>query len=415
MNKKVLFGIALKNVLRRRKQTISLFLMLAVTTFSIGASVAFRAGASDSIKDTYTSLISGDAQIRNKKYEEVKDYDKVIKGEDIDLQKIANLDRFKYYSGKRTYQFMVIEAKNKNSAIQMVGVEPEKEKNISKIPTFIVEGRYLNDDDINGIVVGVKLAEFLKLKVGDEITVMGQDIDESLMIEVFKVVGIFKSKDEMTDKMFGFVNIITYQDLFMYGDYANSITFRLENPKLVHKFVKTLNKGLQNNDYTAITWEKIIPEIVQILMFSAILDYLFFIVFIIVIAFAVLNSIYLSSIKRIPEMGLLNSMGLQNADIKWILIYEVLLIVTVAVIVGTIGNFIFVYLFADSGIDIGKMVSKEAMEDAKYAMSNIVYPKLTLPTFSFGVLSIYFSSLCSLILPLKRLKTLDPVQALKDV
>ncbi len=413
--KKILFGVALKNVLRRRKQTISLFLMIAVTTFAIGALVSFRAGASSSIQSTYTYLISGDAQIRNKEYEDLKSYDKVISGKDIDLQKIAGLDQFKYYSGKRAYQFMVIEAKNKNSAIQMIGVEPEKEKNISKIPGFVVKGRYLNDSDVNGIVIGVNLAEFLKLNLGDEITVMGQDIDESLMVEVFKVVGIFNSKDEMSDKMLGFVNIATYQDLFLYGDYFNAIAFRLDSPQLVHKFVKTINKGLKDTKYQAITWEKIIPEIVQILMFSAILDYLFFIVFIIVIAFAVLNSIYLSSIKRTPEMGLLNSMGLQNEDIKWILIYEVLLIVTVAVIVGTMGTFSFVYYFADTGINVAKMMSQEAVEDAKYSMPNVIYPTLTLPTFSFGVLSIYLSSLCSLILPLKRLKTLDPVQALKDV
>src|ERR1019366_7794609 len=62
------------------------------------------------------------------------------------------------------------------SGVSMMGVIPKEERAVSLIPQRIVEGKYLNDDQQSGVVIGVELAGKLAVKIGSKVVLMTQSV-----------------------------------------------------------------------------------------------------------------------------------------------------------------------------------------------------------------------------------------------
>ena len=88
--------------------------------------------------------------------------------------------------------------------VNIAGISPQKEENVTKISRSIVEGQMLNDNDSNYILIGSKLLEkysrvvepgastLKNVEVGDKVRLKIQDISKE-----FTVKGIVKSKVEL--------------------------------------------------------------------------------------------------------------------------------------------------------------------------------------------------------------------------
>ncbi len=76
------------------------------------------------------------------------------------------------------------------SAVHLVGVQPETERDISWIDEAIVEGGFFSGDDTHNIVMGGRLAELLEVGVGDRVVVtVAQAQTGDLTQELFRVSG----------------------------------------------------------------------------------------------------------------------------------------------------------------------------------------------------------------------------------
>ncbi|MCP4386686.1 MAG: ABC transporter permease, partial [Gammaproteobacteria bacterium] len=88
----------------------------------------------------------------------------------------------------------VIASERESRGINMLGVEPEAEADISGIPAQVSEGRFLESNQDKGVVIGAKLAQRLETRLGKRVVIMSQDPDNNISERGFRVVGIYRAE-----------------------------------------------------------------------------------------------------------------------------------------------------------------------------------------------------------------------------
>ena len=73
----------------------------------------------------------------------------------------------------RAAGFALASSEQRSFGIQVIGVQPLHEPNVTSLPGLVREGRYLADSNVAEIVIGSVMARNLKVTPGDEITLLG--------------------------------------------------------------------------------------------------------------------------------------------------------------------------------------------------------------------------------------------------
>lgn len=406
------FKIALRNVIRRKLQTIALGAMMGLTTFAIFAMVGVQTGAFRLLEDSYTQVFNGDIQVRNVAYEELDDFEDMLSNSDVaGIQTVLkNFKKTKVYFAKRYINFGLADVNDRNYSFQLIGIEPQLEKNISIVSKKMVVGTFLDNKNPNNIIIGQELADFLKVKVGDEMTIMTTDIYDSFVIDAFKVQGIYKIGDDLMDKSSVFISKKYFDDNVVYdANHMTNITIKLQDPSYRSELKKLL-KAKANKVTNVLSWDEILPEIQQVIEFEFSVSMVFYFTLAIIVAFTLLNSMMLATIKRAPEFGILSAMGLDASYLKWILIFENAILATCFVLLGTMLGMAFVLYFSKAGIPLPSLA--ESADKPLTLIDNILYPNPRNPLLLFGPLIIFSSCMLSVIPPVLRLRKLNPVQSL---
>ena len=411
---KILFGISLRNIIRRKLQTILLGTMILITTFTIFAMVGIQTGAYRGLEQSYTSIFYGDFQIRNKDYKTIKDYDVTINTGEI--KNIATIldsySKAKIVYGKRAISFGIVSFNNRTFTTQLIGVEPIKEKDLSIIPSKIITGKYLDAKNQYSMVIGKDFAEYLHVKVGDELVVMTSDIDGAFIIEPFTITGIFKTGDIAIDKMYAFVNLNFFSNSVFYSnEIFTNITIKLDNSYYSNDLMSILNTN-HNAKIHVLSWTDILPRVKQTMSFQALISGFYFVIFMFLVAFSVLNSMVLSTIKRIPEFGILSSLGLETRYFKYILLFENIILCGTTIVLASILGIWFVYYFGQVGIPLPESQNKVADGAPLTILFRRIYPDIYSPLLWYGPCIMFVSCLLSILPSIFRLNRSNPVQAL---
>ena len=109
--------------------------------------------------------------------------------------------------------------------LSIEGIEPESEKKVTFMAEKIVEGRYLGKEAKGEMVVGKRLAETLRLSIGDKIFVQAASLDQTRgdFYRNFTVVGIYRTGVDMLDRIRVFIHIADAQGIMSLGERAHEI------------------------------------------------------------------------------------------------------------------------------------------------------------------------------------------------
>ncbi|MDR2007917.1 MAG: hypothetical protein LBQ34_02970 [Alphaproteobacteria bacterium] len=408
---KTIFKIALRNVLRRKLQTVLLSFMIFITTLAIFLMVGFQSGSYQLIENSYTQVFNGDIQVRNAAYNDIEDFDKLITEEDITLiqSTLAKFTQTPVFSTIRYINFGLGDFNDKNYAFQLVGVEPSTEPNLSIAASHIISGAFLDEKSYNDVVMGVDLAAFFNIKVGDQIVLMTTDIYDSFVIDSFLVKGIYQTGDATLDKNTAFIHRNYFNDNIAYGNNATNITIKLKDTSYRNNLKTFLQKNLPSH-LAVLTWDEILPSIKQTIQFQFMMSMFFYVLLITIISFTLINSMMLATLKRMPEFGIYSSIGLNNRYFKWILFFENFILCTLSVGLATIVGLAIIYHYSIVGIPLPGITQEKGVPLT--LINNVIYPNLHSPLLLVGPLLVYASVMLAIIPPIIRLNRANPVQAI---
>jgi ABC-type lipoprotein release transport system permease subunit len=204
----------------------------------------------------------------------------------------------------------VISTGSGSAGVGFIGVDPEAERGVSPLAQKIVEGRYLEPGDERGIIVGVRLAERLKLEPGKKMVVTANDAQGELVNEMLRVTGVFRTGMEEADGFLVQVPLDVARRIFRIGpEAATRVGLVLASPKDQSRVLEDLRRRLAGRDVAVRPWQEIMPDLAGFMTVDKGFNYVFQMIIMFIIGFTILNTILMSVLERTREFATLMAIG----------------------------------------------------------------------------------------------------------
>ncbi len=403
----VLFTLSWRNLWRNHRRT---YIMLGAISIGVWAMIfmtALMRGMVDDMLNQGIRNLPGHIQIQHPEFLDDPSVVNNIAEPGGDFLVALNQAGIKRWT-TRIKVPAVIASERETRGINLLGVEPDAEADITGIPAQITEGRFLESNQDKGVVIGAKLAQRLETRLGKRVVVMSQDPENNISERGFRVVGIYRAKLPALEEFNVYAARDTLQKLL-------NIEGRVSQIILVDEDYRDLE-----NLYQKI--KQVTPATLDIKAWYEIDTYLaamfrmmdgFVLVWVIIIflalSFGLVNTLVMAIFERVREIGLIQALGMRPSLIVYQILLESLLLLLIGLAIGNSLAIITVKPL-ESGLDISMVAEGMAMMGA----SSVLYPNLTLYDMVLANTVVITLGILTSILPAWRAAKLDPVRALNS-
>ena len=306
--------------------------------------------------------------------------------------------------------FALVSSDERSYGVQVLGVDPRHEPQVSSLPGLVRRGRFLEQNDASEVVVGALLAKNLRADLGDELTLLGTGRDGSFAANVAEIVGIFESGMPDLDRSFVEVPLGYFQDTFAMEGAGHSIVVRADSLRDVSELKGRAMALLPADEQLTVRdWDELQPGLKQSIqgdVSSAIFTYA---VLIVLVAFSVLNTQLMSVLERTREFGVVMALGVGPRRLGWLVFLETAFLGLLGAVLGILLGLLILLITMRTGIAIPGM--EEMM--SRFNLPHRIYPEFSwIGTFT-GPVVVYFASLFAAVYPALRLRKLEPVEAMR--
>ncbi len=406
--------LSFKNITRNYRRTlinvISSMIALSIIIFFEG----FMSGMFDLMRKNAVETAISDVVIHPNKYRDDASLYLNIKNS---KQIYEALQEKGINSSPRLEGGALLATDNDSSGVVIAGLDPEKENKVTLLHKNIYKGQWLSSLGKNEVVIGKDVAKKLMLDIGDQIVLIGEAFDGTIANDYFTIGGVLKSVDVAIDKSGLFMKDSDFREYFQYGSGAQAILTKNPTKQAVESYKQDVLKivGATTRQKLQIeSWKEINPSLNSTLEQSE--SSMFIIYFIIYIALALLlvNSSLMSVFERIPEFGVIKSLGMKAHQIRNMILIETVIMALMAVFFGNLLGFIFLYVGGIYGIDL----SGESGSNTSFAGASLdlmITPANTLSCYITPSILLLFSIIASSIYPAIYGSKVNPLNAMRDL
>ncbi|MBL7847947.1 MAG: ABC transporter permease [Cyclobacteriaceae bacterium] len=402
-----LVRMAWKNLWRNSHRTL---IAMASIFFAVLLSVvtnSLQDGVFDNLVKNVVSFYSGYIQVHRQGYWDERILDNTF-GEDDSLEQHIRGGQNITAVAPRLESFALASSQELTKGCMVVGIDPESEDQITSLSSKIAQGKYLNDND-HDVLIGQGLAKRLNVQLGDTIVLLGQGYQGATAAGKYAIQGIVKfGSPELNDQAL-FLSLEEAQVLYGAEGRLTSYVLGLDNPLYLDETAAVVKSTL-TADFEVMTWEEMMPEIIQHIQTDKGSMYIIQGVLYLLVALGILGTLLMMMVERKYEMGMLVAIGMKKTKLMQLMIMESVVTVLTGCAAGLLVSFPVVYWLHEYPIRIsGKM--GDVYEQFGFEP---VYPGSTDPAIfvSQGLIVLMVGLLLSLY-PVIRIARLDPVQAMK--
>ena len=404
----ILIKLAWKNILRNKRRTL-----IAATAISIGLAAlifldALMIGMEENMVRTATASFLGDAQIHREGFRDEQEVTLTIQNID---EVTANLSKEAYvqYFTRRTFASgMIRSAANVNSGIVLVGIHPPTEKYLSQIDDTIIKGVYFQGNKDNDIVIGAKLAEILEVELGDKVPVtVSQAYSGEFSQEGFRVSGIFSFADESMNGGMAFIRLQKAQEMLGIGKDVHEIAIKFTSTDYSQNNALQFWETYSKHGNEVLSWTEILPQLKAIFDISKYSKYITGFILFIVVAFGIINTLFMSLYERMFEFGVLRAVGTRPFGMARLILFEAGALAIVSITIGVILGFVLTAIFARVGLNY------TGIEMMGVTIQEFIYPALTIQQFIIYPISVFVFTIIAGLYPARYVAKMSPVQAMR--
>jgi len=404
----VLTQLAWRYLWRNHRRTLIMVSAVSIGVWSMIFMTALSRGMVDQMIEDGVSALPGHVQVHHPQFLDDPSVVNRIPISDSELSGIFGAADFKAWAS-RVRVPAVIASEYESRGVTLLGIDPVAEQAFDYIAYDEVEGRFLEDVNDNGIVIGRKLADKLETRVGKRVVLMSQDPDNEIADRGFRVVGLFEADVPAFEEGNVFVGKRTAQKMLRIGDTTTEIVFLGDHYRDVEptydKVVASLNGSLDVS-----RWNEVATYLGSMLTVMDGFVFIFMVVIFLALSFGLVNTLVMAVFERVREIGLMLALGMKPSNILGQIIIESMLLLLVGLVTGNLLALVTI-LPLRGGIDIS--VVAEGME--MMGAASVLYPRLYAADMILAnviVLSLGFLASLS---PAWRASRYEPVEAITKV
>lgn len=267
-----------------------------------------------------------------------------------------------------------------------------------------------------GVVVGKVLANRLDAGVGDELAIIGQDVDGFPVCDLFQIRAIVNSPVDVIQALGVVMSIADAGELLALPDQAHEIVVRGVDYRDAETLAAQVAALGPLADAEVLSWREAVPELVRFIDMKAWFDLIFIAIVFVAAATGIANTAMMSSFERTREFGMLLAAGARPGRIVGMVLVESVILGLVGVAIGSALGVGVVLITSHTGIDYAALGGTD-VEDVAFAgirFSYIIYPQLEIRHIIFGVCAVTLTSVLASLWPAALAARLEPVKALRS-
>jgi ABC-type lipoprotein release transport system permease subunit len=396
--------LAWRNIWRNPRRTVITLIVVATGLWSVLFFNSFMLAWMSSSKENTLGLLLGEGQIHAVGYMDDPNVDAVMPAPSDALKAALSSPAITAWS-ERIPLPGVIQSEYKTLPVTVTGVDPVREAAVSTIPGTVIEGRYLNGPDDEGVVIGLHMAERLKTELGRRVILMSQNADGTLAEWSFDVVGIFDS-DKAIEDFTVFTGLAATRDFLGLGDKVAEIVFRVPNDEHLGPTVDALKAAAPDLDIRS--WREMSAFLASTDTYMAGFIFVWLAVVFSLMAIGIVNTQLMAVFERSHEFGLVRALGMKPRLVLLMVTLESALLIGVGVLIGAGLAALTIWSLYD-GIDLSAFA--QALE--MFQGGQMLYPKYDVPAFALFSLLIWVLGILVALWPARRAARLSPVEAMR--
>ena len=308
----------------------------------------------------------------------------------------------------------IITSTSKTSGISVIGIDTDKEKNMSIISDYMMAGSLSDLEKDNSIIIGSSLAAKIGAFVGDQVNITTAEIKTTLLGSFPKsinleIIGIYELQTEI-DQFLTLISHKTAQKIKMLS-LNETIGIRLKTNDLFAADIiaKDLVNSI-NNKYTFVSWKNTHGTLFEAIQFEKLLISLMLFLIVAVASILVLSTVIMTVKSKEREIGILMTLGANYRQIVMIFFTQGFLVSLIGIISGIILGFIIIFNL-NNFIDLIETLLDRNLLDAYF----INYFPYHINYFQILIICLisFLISLFSSLIPSLRALRLNPVEILR--
>jgi ABC-type lipoprotein release transport system permease subunit len=281
----------------------------------------------------------------------------------------------------------------------LCGVDPAAEATETVVAAKVTAGEYLRQP--GSVLLGKGLARRLEAGVGDAVEFHRPGRPGM----PFTVCGVFRTGVEFLDGSGAFVLLADCP-----SDGARQELAVFLRPGADARECARELGGFLPVSAEVTPWQESLAELVQLIALNHVAMNIVQLLALVVLAFGVSNTAFISVLERTRELGILKAIGVTPAGIRWTVLGEILLLVALAGVLGELGGFGLAGLARIGGLDLSRWTS----ENPHFIASGVIYPRLTLRAMLLPIAVAMACGLTAALLPALRAGRMTVTEALRN-
>lgn len=400
--------LSLRNLARYRTRTAITIIAVLVSVLVSTIVDGFVRGISNVSTLNLLLYESSEVSVYKKGYfEKREEYnnDHLIKADELksasklfEKEKLPYAPRFKatadiiYYSEYEDAEFDI-------NAV-LVGVDEENDKDVFEVYKSISDGEWLGNYE--GVVVGSKIAEKLKLSVGSLITISTTGAEGFMETFEEEVIGIVNTEDPVVNSSQIFMRLSDLDDYLLLDGAVSEI--EVSDGKVAvatASFAKRASSLLANTELEAYYYQDVNDGLMAVMNGDKGGTYIVLIFLFIIAIAGISNTMIMAVLERQKESAMLRALGFSRGSVVSLFVYEGIITGVIGAAIGILLSIIVLYPMSRFGIDFTGLFTEDI--DYGYRMPLIIRPGLYWQTFVIVPLLAIALSALSAFIPVSRM------------
>ena len=403
--------LAWKNIWRNKVRSVIILtaIMLGLTAGIFA--VAFMNGmVNQKVEDTINIEMTL-LQINTQQFIDEGEIEDVFAGSLIESQ-IRRIPEVTGVSPRIVLTAMVA-SPHKTGGAQVIGVVPEKEKQVSQLFQYIPDslGNFFAEDLKNSVVVGQKFAEKYRVRLHSKIVLSFVNLEGEQVSAAFRICGIFHTNNPVFDEMKMFIKADDARELTgMADDSMHEMAIQLiDNEDITVAKVQPQITAMLQQGTVVRNWKEISPMMELYTGFVQI--ELMFIVAIILFAlgFGIVNTILMSVMERKRELSMLMAIGMNRKKVMQLIMSESTILTMLGGCMGMVAGFIITWATRKTGIDMSATYGSYQ----QLGISTLIHPLITGTQFVVIAIMVVITGVLSAVFPARTAVKINPVEGVK--
>lgn len=406
----LIIKMAYRNLWRNKGRTALTVLVMVISSSMLMVTIGLLNGMVGELIASNTDQYTGHIQITKGKYSDDRDFYQSFDRYREVMDKVEGSPEV-LAAAPRLRSFGLLSFENNTTAVEMLGIEPKREKRVTKLDQSLISGTFLSGP--NEAVIGSVLARRLEAKVGSQLVYVTTAADGSIGNDLLTVTGIFKTGNQDYDRSLALVSLPWLADLLVYFKRIHEIALRIRNANAAVETAQKIALMVRDYSLTVEPWQDILPVLNQAINFYRMEVWVILLVFYLGAGLGIMNTFFMTVYERTREFGVMLTLGMTPGGIRKVMITEAFFMGGVSMLLGGAVGLVLVALLFFHGLDFSFWLTPVTYFGS--TIRPVFYTKITWQGIIYPMIFLVVTSVVSVYFPAWRASRLDPVKAMRKI